>query len=75
MKKSILFLAAFVFSIGIANAKGTNQGAETLDMEELKLTCFDVAVDYANRMVFETGDSNQWLASYSYAKILCDAYN
>lgn len=75
MRKSIIVLAAFAFSIGIANAKETNQGPETLDMELFRLTCHDVAVDYMQRVYDETGSLGEAGIAYSYAKDLCDYYN
>ncbi|MCK0160524.1 hypothetical protein [Allomuricauda sp. F6463D] len=75
MKKTIFFLAAFAFSIGIANAKEVKQGSETLEMELFGLTCHDVALDYAYRILDETGSIGEAGIAYSYAKELCDYYN
>lgn len=39
------------------------------------LTCHDVAIDYAFKVLEETGSYGEAGIAYSYAKDLCDYYN
>ena len=75
MKKTIFFLEAFVFSIGIINAKEDNKNDRTVNLELIMLTCHDVAIDYAFKVLEETGSYGEAGIAYSYAKDLCDYYN
>lgn len=75
MKRAIFFLTAFVFSIGIINAKDATKSDQTNDLELIMLTCHDVAIDYAFKVLEETGSYGEAGIAYAYAKDLCDYYN